>query len=243
MQHTVTVDTAAIRTVVKRRTRLVEDRLVMGEQIREGTRTMLDLGKGPIYAISAIYKNGTAIVAPTNYTWSTYASRVTLAVAAVDADEFLVQVQAKMSDTAIDDFIGESADVILSGLRSGYDDAGLDTLGMTEALIAMRTVGKLKIELCKGSRDNTDFAEGAALVRESEEISKAIRRGEMDILDSVGAIVGRRVDALAGGFRNTDGEAIESRLQVVDRLQRWYGLAEYFWPEVTPAEYTSPRVF
>jgi hypothetical protein len=238
---TVAFDATSVSGIVKRRTGLLIDRLVTGEMVRTGSRTTLDVGAGPVYAIQAIYKNGTTLVAPTNYTWNTYSSRVTLIVPAVDTDEFLIQAQVRMSDTALNDLINESSDTILPALRAHYDDADLATRALTEALIAMRTAGKVKIELCKGSRDNVDFAEGAALVREAEAITKAIQRGEMDVLDADGAAVARRDNALAGGFRNEDDLAITSRLQMVDQLQRWHGLIEYFWPEQGLA--TSPRTF
>jgi hypothetical protein len=237
----VTVDTAAIRTVVKRRAGITLERLVTGEQVRNSARTMLDLGAGPVYAAPTIYKNGTQLTIVTHYTWSTYASRVTLLTAAVDTDEFFITAQVKMSDTAVDDHISESADILLPALRAHYDDASLDTRAFTTALVAMRATGKVKISLCKGSRDNVDYTEGVALVKEAMELRDAVCRGEIDIIESDGDIVARRANALAGGFRNEDDLAITSRLQMVDQLQRWHGLIEYFWPESGLA--ISPRTF
>lgn len=237
---TISIDSVAVASVVKRRTGLLVDVHVPGENVRDTTRTKVDLGKGQIYAIDNAYKNGIAIVRPTNYTWNLYGSLATLVVAATDADEYLFRVQRRLSDDALNDFIDESSNLMLSALRPFYGDTLLASRPTFEALVVMRTVGKVKIELTKGSRDNSDSAEGAKLVQQAEEWAKSIARGEKDLLDSSDAIVSRREGALAGGFRSADG-AITGRLDLVDRFQKWTGILQEYWPETAPSLIVSPR--
>lgn len=243
----VALDTTTILSKVKRRTGILDDVLRVTEtasKVKENGDgdDVIDLGKGPVYAIELAAKNGTAIVLGTDYYWNLYGSHVVLEDQAADGDHFFFKVQRMMPDAVINDFITESQRIILARLRGcGYSDPALVNYPTVQALICARTVGYIKEETSQGAAlESPHYRSGNELIGEVNDILTGVCMGRVAILDDSGNEVARDDGSLVGGFRHPDGK-IQGRLDVIDRAQQWTALFEHFYPEKPPIHVSSPR--
>lgn len=235
---TVSVDlaTSTIAATAKRRAKLLEYKQVFDDGPSStglpGSGTIVDLGAGLIFDLDTLWKNGGKLTRGTDYTWSTFSTRATLtgAGASTPGDHYTALIQVRMSNEEVDDFVDESLDFVRGHLSAYYDDDDLMTHPTVEAIVTARTVGYLKEELAKGALDSPDYRSARELMAETTAMVMAIKRGEANINDSEGDVVSRREFALAGGFKHPDG-ASKSRLDLIDRVQRWNGIIRDYYPE------------
>lgn len=238
---TISFDTATVSAIVKRRTGLLEDVLIPGEN-RASDGLTLPLRTGITYEIEAAYKNGSTIAGGgTDYTWFTFSPNVLLTAAATDDDFYVFRVQTRMQPETITDFINESQDFILAKLSPFYDISGLLTHPTVMSLVAARTIGYIKEELQEGvALENAKYRSGRELIDETTMMVKAICSGSVGLIGDDGAAVSRRDGAIVGGFIHADGD-VSARIDMVDRAQKWTGIFRDLYPETRPSLIVSTR--
>lgn len=223
----IALDTSSVLAAVKRQCNLTEDVLHVANNT---TDTRVDFGRGVVYDIEAAYKNGAAITQGTDYSWSLYQSNTTLLSAPAVNDHYVFRVQRRLSDASIQDYITEATRYVVACLQPYYNDSALATYPTVATLIQDRTIGRIKEDLAEGVAMNSAwYRSGNDLKRGVDDAILMIQRGTMNILDNTGAIVTRRQNGLAGGFRHADG-AFTDRLSLVDRAQQHTNLYINMYP-------------
>jgi hypothetical protein len=225
------VDRSTVMDKIRRRTGIVED---IFKTLDAGTEDV-DLGKGGVYELILVTKNGSVLTRNTHFTWNTYGSYLTLITPAQDGDEMFVQAQRVFSNDYIEDIIEEAESaVVYPALKPSYEIAGLLTSPTVEALIAAYTAGRLRQDKAKGATlDDPVYRSGWELIRMVQDTLKSIQSGATGVCAADGTELATKAGAYVGAFIHPDG-AINGRLQAVDRAQRWMATLEYFWPEVAP---------
>jgi hypothetical protein len=88
-----------------------------------GTNIKLD---SKAYAISELIKNGVALATPADYTFSGPSKNITLVVAAVAADEFVVEYHTELKKALMDQLISHATATVRSFLERKYTASVLD---------------------------------------------------------------------------------------------------------------------
>lgn len=224
-------DRASIIDKVRRRASIMEEifiTLTAGEEA-------VDLGKGGVFELPLVTKNGTVLSRGTHYTWNTYGSYLTLVSPATDGDEMFVQVQRIFSNEYLKDIIEEAESVVVyPALQGTYDLDDLVTSPTVEALIAAYTAGRLRQDKTKGATlDDPVYRSGMELIKMVQDTVKAVAAGSVGLSAVDGTEMATRAGAFVGAFIHPDG-VINGRLAAVDRAQRWLGRLEHYWPEAAP---------
>lgn len=232
------VDRSTIFDKVRRRTGIVEDlfpTLKAGEQD-------IDLGRGGVYELVLVTKNGTVLTRNTHYTWNTYGSYLTLVTEPADGDEMFIQVQRVFSNEYIEDIIDEAENmVVYPALKPTYEVSDLVTSPTVEALVAAYTAGRLRQDKTKGATlEDPVYRSGWELIKMVRDILAEVKTGGTGLCGPDGSELPTKDGAFVGAFIHPDG-AIEGRLQAVDRAQRWIGVLETYWPEAVPAHVIDLR--
>lgn len=225
------VDRSGIMDKVRRRTGIVEDihiNLTAGDEA-------VDLGKGGVYELVLVTKNGAALTITTHYTWNTYGSYLTLVTPAVAGDEMFIQAQRIFSNEYIEDVISEAEDmVVYPALKPLYEPSDLATSPTVEALVTAYTAGRLRQDKTKGATlEDPVYRSGWELIKMVQDTLKAVQSGATGLCAADGSELATKAGVYVGSFIHPDG-VINGRLAAVDRSQRWLGKLEYYWPEIAP---------
>ena len=235
-------DRSSIVEKIRRRTGIVHD-VHHGPQKYPTGSTDIDLGQGPIYELITALRDGIAMVAGTDYTWNAYGSYIVLTSATTGRDEFFFQVQTRVSNDLIFEYIDDAQNrVIYPVLVKFYECADLAASATVDALICAYVVGRIKEEqLVKGATlEDPTYRSGWELVNEVKDIVNSIAAGEQGIVDSTGCEIAKKSGSTVGAFINPRG-GVTGRLKLIDEVQRWTGVFTYFHPERDPAEQLDLR--
>lgn len=222
----ISLDTTSISVAVMRQTNIVEDVVYMAQ----GSTTFVSLRSGPVYAILAAYKNGVVITNPTDYSWKTYQTNVTLAAVPTVNDHFVFAIQ-KQSDNFVLDIVNRVIADTLRALRPHYASDSLMTSPSVIEIVKALCIGQFKQDMAQGTAlDSAFYRSGFDLQKEARLAILRIQRGAEDIYDSSGNVIARKTGSLVGGYRHPDGD-FTNRLGLLDRAQQHTGLFLKLYPD------------
>jgi len=223
---TVTLDTTAIKAVVKRKAGLLRD-LVYVASGDDKTLTsgayIISLGSSIAYEIDSAYKNGTSMTEGTDYDWNTYQPNVTIPSGSAPAqnDIYVFRVQDRLRNDALDDYITEAERYVLAKLKPYYGASAVGTHPTIANLVIDRCVGRIREDFTEGvALESARYRSGHDMKLEVEEMIRMLANGEMDVLDSSGTKVARSSGAIVGSFRHANGD-IDNAQDLRERLAEY----------------------
>lgn len=180
----------------------------------ESTKTLnhIDLGADIVYAIAAAYKNGTAMVLDTDYSWATYRSNVKLLTNPALNDSYLFRIKTGMSDTTLQEWVDKAKNETLRSLRAFYATAeSIDTQPtFLEIVRDIAAAEIIKSRTMGVALENARFRMASDMLKDAKASIRAIQNGTSEITDSDGAAVDRKAKSVLGGFRHASGTISES---------------------------------
>lgn len=191
---------------------------------------------GPIYALTAVYRDATLLSRPTDYTWSLYQSNITLVVPPSVNTHIVATIQ-KRSDAFVADVVNRTIEEVRSALQMHYDSTAVLNSPTSLEIAKAIVIGQFKQDMAMGgpAMDSATYRSGVDLQKFGREWLAKIKRGEQTIYDTTGAAYTRRTGSLVGYYKSPLGD-YTNRLGIQDRAQRHTGMFIY----LTPSPILSP---